>query len=644
MKFIIAGCHSLVNVDGKPVGDPLEIASVSAINWNVNTGDQVTSRDGKRQSLHIVQRYHFSSELQRMTTLVTLDHERNRTVLVCLKGAPEKIGEFLDKTTMPKNYVDVYQHFSREGYRVLALAFKQLDSDLTMEKVRQMTREELESDVQFAGFLVFHCPIKQDSHHAVKMLKDSSHKIVMITGDNPLTACSVARTLAILSRPCLVLTSKDINKNEEDNLVWQSIHGNEQHPLAQSVELSKTHQFCVTGTNQAAFQLLFASKYATAPLSSGENILSKIKVYARVSPYQKEQIIYSLNKLGNFTLMCGDGTNDVGALKQAHIGVALLNSAPVTPSAPTSSQSSSQLQSGALLSAKRKAQTTSAPQVRPKNKFLEKLEKELEKEAAEMNTKVLPQLGDASIASPFTARSSSVMSVTHIVRQGRCTLVTTMQMFKILGLNCLISAYSLSVLYLDGIKLGDVQATSAGMLIAMCFLFISKSNPLEKLSAQRPSPTLFSPYMFFSIILQFAVHLFCLISVVNSAKSYSSEPVDPDSEFKPSLVNSGVFLISSAMHVATFAVNHQGHPFMENLWENKPLRFCLSVTWFFSLFLAMELSPEMNEYFELVPFPSEFRTTLLGLIFLDVLGAWGVEIFCKTVLSDGTTRKTKRSN
>lgn len=72
--------------------------------------------------------------------------------------------------------------------------------------------------------------------------------------------------------------------------------------------------------------------------------------------------------------------------------------------------------------------------------------------------------GDASMASPFTVKATDVMPTTDILKQGRCTLVVTIQMFKILGLLSLCSAYSLSVLYLAGVKLGDIQVPPAGPL------------------------------------------------------------------------------------------------------------------------------------------------------------------------------------
>lgn len=121
-----------------------------------------------------------------------------------------------------------------------------------------------------------------------------------------------------------------------------------------------------------------------------------------------------------------------------------------------------------------KTALSAAEQLSPSGRQLTPAEikrKELKKLIEEMNEEgdgraPMVKLGDASMAAPFTAKHSSVRPTTDIIRQGRSTLVTTLQMFKILGLNCLATAYVLSVMYLDGVKLGDMQVRECISLLA----------------------------------------------------------------------------------------------------------------------------------------------------------------------------------
>lgn len=148
----------------------------------------------------------------------------------------------------------------------------------------------------------------------------------------------------------------------------------------------------------------------------------------------------------------------------------------------------------------------------------------------------------------------------EIIRQGRCTLVTTLQMFHILGINCLISAYSMSVLYLDGVKWGDTQMTISSLSVAMFFFCISRAQPLKRLSAERPPKRLFTVSMILSVLGQFAIHMAVLLTAIQSAQPHTpqtEEHISPHKTFKPNVLNTVVYLVSTTQTAATFAANYR---------------------------------------------------------------------------------------
>ncbi|KAL5566341.1 hypothetical protein UlMin_029505 [Ulmus minor] len=637
---ILASCHALVFVDNKLVGDPLEKAALKGIDWSYKSDEKAMPKRGSGNAVQIVQRHHFASHLKRMAVVVRIEEE----FLAFVKGAPETIQDRL--TDIPPSYVETYKKYTRQGSRVLALAFKSLP-DMTVSEARNLEREVVESGLTFAGFAVFNCPIRADSATILSELKVSSHDLVMITGDQALTACHVASQVHIVSKPALILSPKMNGQGYE----WISPDETERIPFSEKeVEaLSDTHDLCIGGDS---FEMLQQTGAVV-------RVIPFVKVFARVAPEQKELIMTTFKTVGRTTLMCGDGTNDVGALKQAHVGVALLNAVPPIPTG-ISSETSKNESAKSVKSKKPKpaieaagkstgpnVEGSSRGRVAPRsdssnssagNRHLTNVElqqQKLKKIMEEMNEggdgrAPVVKLGDASMASPFTAKHASVAPTTDIIRQGRSTLVTTLQMFKILGLNCLATAYVLSVMYLDGVKLGDVQATISGVFTAAFFLFISHARPLPNLSAARPPPNIFCFYVFLSLLGQFAVHLVFLISSVNEAEKYMpQECIEPDSEFHPNLVNTVSYMVSMMLQVATFAVNYMGHPFNQSISENKPFLYALLSAVGFFVVITSDLFRNLNDSLKLVPMPVGLRNKLLVWAFLMFITCYSWERFLR---------------
>ena len=602
-------------------------------------------------ALKIFQRYHFSSALKRMAVVAgySTTGSLETHYMITVKGAPETLKTMF--TAVPARYEEVYLAMSRKGARVLALGYRPLGV-LSHQAVRSLKREELESDLRFAGFLILSCPLKKDSLSVIKEIVNSSHRVVMITGDNPLTACHVAKVLKFSNKEHTLILSQVDNQ-----WIWQSVNQDVVQSLIPSIDIRKwTAEFdlCVTGPGLAHLQAAQPQFY--------RRVLPFIRIYARVNPKQKESIITSLNGLGYTTLMCGDGTNDVGALKHAHVGVAILSHPP--ESSHKSKKSDEKEVSGKnkekdvddrdrarrLVSRygdRGRAGAGAGPAVAmdPRLERLNRAQHQLQqmmREMEEQERAQLVKLGDASIAAPFTSKMSSIQSICHVIKQGRCTLVTTLQMFKILALNALVLAYSQSVLYLEGVKFSDGQATLQGLLLAACFLFISRSKPLKTLSKQRPLPNIFNTYTILTVLLQFFVHFISLVFLVQQSMirmpPRDTPFADLDKEFEPNILNSTVYIISMALQVSTIAVNYRGHPFMESLKENRALLYSLVGTGGFILALALGLMPEVNQEFAIVDFDPEYRNLLASVLVADFILAFVVDRLCLFVFGEGKLR------
>ncbi|KAK6468802.1 manganese-transporting ATPase 13A1-like [Huso huso] len=622
---VVATCHSLVQMDdGTLVGDPLEKAMLTAVDWTLTKDEKVFPRSIKTQGLKIHQRFHFASALKRMSVLASYEKmgSSDLTYISTVKGAPETLHSMFSEC--PDNYDAVHTEISREGARVLALGYKEI-GHLTHQQVRELSRDALECSLKFAGFIVVSCPLKTDSKAVIKEIQNASHHWVSVL----VCLCFICVCVCVCDSCCLwicvcVCGLAVAVQSLSAPLVPHSVK-----------ELVREFDLCVTGEGLACLQVQNSGLLL--------KLIPNIQVFARVAPKQKEFVITSLKSLGFITLMCGDGTNDVGALKHAHIGVALLANAPervperkrksretqndTKPSLPSLPSGNVKLTSRA---AKQRAMSQREEQLAMQRERISQVLKELEEDQIQV-----VKLGDASIAAPFTSKLSSIQCICHVIKQGRCTLVTTLQMFKILALNALILAYSQSVLYLEGVKFSDFQASSSagGHHASITFTMqtlpsLPPSLPQSILPPLNPS---FSPS-------------FSPCSLPSSLPpGESSHPavlpccredqfVDLYKEFEPSLINSTVYIMSMAMQMATFAINYKGHPFMESLQENKPLLWSIALSGLAIVGLLSGSSPEFNEQFSLVDIPFEFKLVIAQVLAVDFFAALLVDRLLQFVL------------
>ncbi|MCX6012564.1 MAG: cation-translocating P-type ATPase [Chloroflexi bacterium] len=211
----------------------------------------------------LMREYPLSRKLLAVTRVCKLPdyHE----CIIATKGAPEAIFNLCHLNE--QQIVELSEHvasMARQGLRVLGVA-KALSDEMSL------ANDQHEYNYQFLGFVAFSNPIRPSVPAAIKECQGAGIRVVMITGDYPATAQTVAHQIG-LANPDQIITGLDMNRMDDEEL---------------------------------------------------KNSIKGVSIFARVVPEQKLRLVNAFKESGEIVSMTGDGVNDAPALKSADIGIAM---------------------------------------------------------------------------------------------------------------------------------------------------------------------------------------------------------------------------------------------------------------------------------------------------------------------------------
>ncbi|XP_036789074.1 polyamine-transporting ATPase 13A3 isoform X1 [Manis pentadactyla] len=622
----MATCHSLTKIEGVLSGDPLDLKMFEAIGWILEepTEEETALHNrimptvvrppkqllpestpaGSQEmelfelpaiyEIGIVRQFPFSSALQRMGVVTRVLGDKKMDAY--MKGAPEVIASLCKSETVPVDFEKVLEDYTKQGFRVIALAHRKLESKLTWHKVQNISRDAIENNMDFMGLIIMQNKLKKETPAVLEDLHKANIRTVMVTGDNMLTAVSVARDCGmILPQDKVIIAEalppKDgkvakINWHYADTLTQYSkssaidseaIPMKLAHDSLEDLQVTRYH-FAMNGKS---FSVILEHFQDLAP-----KLMLHGTVFARMAPDQKTQLVEALQNVDYFVGMCGDGANDCGALKRAHGGISL---------------------------------------------------SELE----------------ASVASPFTSKTPSISCVPNLIREGRAALMTSFCVFKFMALYSIIQYFSVTLLYSILSNLGDFQFLFIDLAIILVVVFTMSLNPAWKeLVAQRPPSGLISGALLFSVLSQIIICIgfqslgFFWVKqqpwykeryphppICNTTTSlyWNSSHLYNETKFDTHNIqnyeNTTVFFISSFQYLIVAVAFSKGKPFRQPCYRNYFFVVSVIILYVFILFIMLHPVSSVDQVLQIVCVPYRWRITMLMIILVNALVSIMVENF-----------------
>ncbi|KAF3031926.1 hypothetical protein E8E12_001710 [Didymella heteroderae] len=587
--YTMATCHSLRKIDDELVGDPLDVKMFDFTGWSYEEGEGSGNNDDdpeqklspsvarpppgreydlddaeddnrKPVELGVLRQFEFVSQLRRASVIVRRFGSKSGDIYV--KGAPEVMKEICNPESFPTDYEELLAFYTHRGFRVIACATKSIPK-LNWLKVQKMKREEAESNLEFVGFIVFENKLKDSTAPVIEELERANIRKVMCTGDNILTAISVARECGLINKTahCFVPHfAEGDSRNPLSKLSWESVDDPvfklDEHtlkPLPPPPEVDVSLPYDVSNLRNYSLAVsgdVFRWIIDFASESVLREMLVAGQVFARMSPDEKHELVEKLQSIDYCVGFCGDGANDCGALKAADVGISLSEA-------------------------------------------------------------------EASVAAPFTSRLFDISCVPQVIKEGRAALVTSFSCFKYMSLYSAIQFCSVSFLYASASNLGDFQFLFIDLaLILPIAIFMGWSAAYPILSRKRPTANLVSRKVLTPLLGQMVLCIltqYLAFHFVQKQPWYQPPVLDPEHSNSLNSQNTALFLVSCFQYILSAVVLSVGRPYREPMSRNLPFITTIFLALALSTYMLFDPADWVMSVMELTDMDVPFKVFLLVL-------------------------------
>ncbi|XP_068152364.1 LOW QUALITY PROTEIN: polyamine-transporting ATPase 13A3 [Drosophila tropicalis] len=687
--FAMVTCHSITVMNGRMMGDPLDLKMFESTGWILEESKDIPENEKygliyptvlrqpnknvlnaeksaanhenppvQRQSSvddllanvglsqteknfdhGIVREFPFSSNLQRMSVITRCLSVQGFNVYC--KGSPEMMQQLCQPQSLPENYSQQLSTFAKKGYRIIAVAFKALAPKVNYTKVQRLSREEVEHNLEFLGFVILENRLKPDTTSVINALTTANIRTIMVTGDNILTATSVARDCGIVTSSQAVITvhaspvevHASANPNEGIKRIDGDLHEFSQYELQYTLELGS--KICPSalltpnGNGNGIVSDNYKNNDACGPhhSMSTNSLVNGSSSSCAVSMLPNSDSLTSIKTLDTWThndpidVELGASVSR-GENWRKHYIFAMDGKTWQIVRDRFPEQMEIILTRGAIYARMSPEQKQALVMELQNLDYCVAMCGDGANDCGALkvaHTGISLSETESSIASPFTSRKPTIAAVPNVIKEGRAALVTSFGIFKYMAAYSLVQFISVMILYSIDSNLTDKQYLYIDLgLISIFAFFFGKTEAFDgQLVKQVPLSSLISPTPLASLLLHLAVvTAFQVTGWFQLRQQEWFTPFIPsDENHLGCYENYTMFAISSFQYIILAFVFSKGAPYRKPIWSNWPFCLTLVINICIIIYLVVYPSAWVQTFFQIIVPPTESDWKYIMLIY-----------------------------